>query len=95
MERTKAVFNWSGGKDSAHALWRAIESQRYEIVALLTTVNHDTRRSTMHGIPFPLLQAQAASIGIPSMRSISRPKAIWRIIRQLCRKPSRISKHKV
>ena len=65
MERTKAVFNWSGGKDSAHALWRAIESQRYEIVALLTTVNHDTRRSTMHGIPFPLLQAQAASIGIP------------------------------
>ena len=33
--------------------------------SLLTTVNHDTRRSTMHGIPFPLLQAQAASIGIP------------------------------
>jgi|GEM_PF-41920 len=65
MERTKAVFNWSGGKDSAHALWHAIESQHYEIVALLTTVNHDTRRSTMHGIPFPLLQAQAASIGIP------------------------------
>ena len=88
MERTKAVFNWSGGKDSAHALWHAIESQHYEIVALLTTVNHDTRRSTMHGIPFPLLQAQAASIGIPL-------HAIWRIIRQLCRKPSRISKHKV
>ena len=54
MERTKAVFNWSGGKDSAHALWHAIESQHYEIGALLTTVNHDTRRSTMHGIPIPL-----------------------------------------
>lgn len=65
MERIKAVFNWSGGKDSAHALWRAVESQRYEIVALLTTVNRDTRRSTMHGIPLPLLQAQAESIGIP------------------------------
>ena len=25
----------------------------------------DNRRSTMHGLPFPLLQAQAASIGIP------------------------------
>ena len=32
MERTKAVFNWSGGKDSAHALWRAIESQRYSFL---------------------------------------------------------------
>jgi len=51
MERIKAVFNWSGGKDSAHALLRAIESGRYEIVALLTTVNRESRRSTMHGIP--------------------------------------------
>lgn len=65
MERIKAVFNWSGGKDSAHALLRAIESGRYEIVALLTTVNRESRRSTMHGIPLPLLRAQAARIGIP------------------------------
>lgn len=65
MERIKAVFNWSGGKDSAHALWRAVRSDRYEIAALLTTVNRDTHRSTMHGIPMPLLQAQAESIGIP------------------------------
>ena len=65
MERTKAVFNWSGGKDSAHALWHAIESQHYEIVALLTTFDRGTRRSSMHGIPLPLLQVQAESIGIP------------------------------
>lgn len=65
MGPIKAVFNWSGGKDSAHALLRAIQSGRYEIVALLTTVNRDTRRSTMHGIPTLLLQAQAESIGIP------------------------------
>lgn len=65
MARIKAVFNWSGGKDSAHALLRAIQSDAYEIVALLTTVNRDTRRSTMHGIPTSLLQAQADSIGIP------------------------------
>lgn len=65
MNKIRAVFNWSGGKDSAHALLRAIESDKYEIVALLTTVNRDTLRSTMHGIPLPLLEAQAASIGIP------------------------------
>lgn len=65
MDKLKAVFNWSGGKDSAHALLRAIETGCYEIVALLTTVNRDTHRSTMHGIPLPLLEKQAASIGIP------------------------------
>lgn len=65
MNKIKAVFNWSGGKDSAHALLRAVESEKYEIVALLTTVNRDTHRSTMHGIPLTLLEAQAASIGIP------------------------------
>lgn len=65
MNKTKAVFNWSGGKDSAHALLRALQSERYEIVALLTTVNRDTQRSTMHGIPLQLLEAQAGSIGIP------------------------------
>ncbi len=65
MEKIKAVFNWSGGKDSAHALYRVMQSGEYEIVALLTTLNRDTRRSTMHDIPFSLLAAQAESIGIP------------------------------
>lgn len=65
MGRMKAVFNWSGGKDSAHALLRAMQSDAYELVALLTTVNRQTLRSTMHGIPLPLLRAQAERIGIP------------------------------
>ena len=67
MERIKAVFNWSGGKDSAHrpAAGSLQVGIVYEIVALLTTVNRDTHRSTMHGIPTALLQAQADSIGIP------------------------------
>lgn len=63
--RKKAVFNWSGGKDSAHALWRVLQSDEYEIVALLTTTNRDTRLSTMHNIPMELLEAQSESIGIP------------------------------
>lgn len=63
--RKKAVFNWSGGKDSALALYKALQSGEYEIISLLTTVNRDSRRSTMHAIPEPLLQAQANSIGIP------------------------------
>lgn len=60
-----AVFNWSGGKDSALALYRILQEGVYEVVSLLTTVSRDTRRSPMHGIPIWLLRRQAGSIGLP------------------------------
>lgn len=63
--REKAVFNWSGGKDSALALYKVLQEQEYEVVALLTTVNCRTKRSSVHGIPFDLLKEQSRSIGIP------------------------------
>lgn len=65
MEKIKAVFNWSGGKDSALALYKILQDKNYEVVSLLTTVNRDTQRSTMHDIPTSLLYKQAESIGIP------------------------------
>ncbi|MCC8145629.1 MAG: diphthine--ammonia ligase [Bacteroidales bacterium] len=65
IKRKKAVFNWSGGKDSALALLKVIRSDEYEIVSLLTTVNRDSKRSTMHAIPEKILQMQADSIGLP------------------------------
>ena len=61
----KAVFNWSGGKDSALALYKVLKDEKYEVVALLTTVNSESHRSTMHAIPVSLLEKQAESIGIP------------------------------
>lgn len=65
MERKKAVFNWSGGKDSALALYKIMQDETYEVVSLLTTVNRQSRRSTMHGIPVSLLAKQAQRIGLP------------------------------
>lgn len=65
--RSKAVFNWSGGKDSALALLKAVRSDEYDIVSLLTTVNGSSGRSSMHAIPQHLLEAQAASTGLPLM----------------------------
>ena len=65
--RSKAVFNWSGGKDSALALLKAVRSDEYDIVSLLTTVNGRSGRSLMHAIPQHLLEAKAASTGIPLM----------------------------
>lgn len=60
-----AVFNWSGGKDSALALYRILQEDKYQVCSLLTTINRDTRRSSMHGIPIELLHRQADSLGLP------------------------------
>lgn len=38
----KAVFNWSGGKDSALALQKVLEEKEFEVTALLTTMNEET-----------------------------------------------------
>lgn len=64
-KRIKAVFNWSGGKDSALALWKVLQSGEYDVISLLTTVNRQNQRSSMHAIPAALLQKQSESMGIP------------------------------
>jgi len=57
--REKALMAWSGGKDSAHALYEIKKDPRYEIVAILTTVTEDYDRVSMHGIRRALLEKQA------------------------------------
>jgi len=61
----KAYMNWSGGKDSALALHRILLGAQYEIDTLLTSINADRNRISMHDVRRELLEAQAASIGIP------------------------------
>lgn len=63
--KIKAVFNWSGGKDSALALYKILQADEYDVIALLTTINSETSQSSMHQIPLYLIEAQAKSIGIP------------------------------
>ncbi|MCA6365379.1 MAG: diphthine--ammonia ligase [Bacteroidetes bacterium] len=65
MEKIKAIFSWSGGKDSALCLHRVLQQGMYEVCFLLTTVNGNLQRVSMHGIPESLLDAQAAATGIP------------------------------
>ena len=62
----KALFTWSGGKDSAMALYELQKSGDYEVAALLTTVTEDYDRSSMHGVRSILLERQAESLGIPA-----------------------------
>ncbi|WP_448699413.1 diphthine--ammonia ligase [Mucilaginibacter sp. AW1-3] len=65
MKSKKCIFNWSGGKDSALALYHCLQDPGIEIKYLVTTVNDAMNRISMHGVREDLLIQQAASIGIP------------------------------
>ena len=61
----QAIFNWSGGKDSALCLHNILSSSSYRVFCLLTTLGEKTKRISMHGVRDTLLEAQAKSIGLP------------------------------
>ena len=60
----KAIVSWSSGKDSAMALHRILNSNEFEILAILTTVSDTFQRVSMHGVREELLDQQANSLGI-------------------------------
>jgi uncharacterized protein (TIGR00290 family) len=62
---TPCIFNWSGGKDSALALYYCLKNPELDIRYLVTTVNDAVDRISMHGVRTELLIQQAESIGIP------------------------------
>jgi uncharacterized protein (TIGR00290 family) len=61
----KALVPWSSGKDSAWALHQLRQSNEYEIVGLLTTINTAFDRVAMHGTRREVLEAQAEAAGLP------------------------------
>ncbi|WP_317172838.1 hypothetical protein [Hymenobacter sp. HDW8] len=60
-----ALMNWSGGKDSALALYHALRDPSYQVTHLLTSINAHYQRVSMHGVRVALLEAQAQRIGLP------------------------------
>jgi uncharacterized protein (TIGR00290 family) len=63
----QTYFHWSGGKDSALALYHT-QQAGIQPSLLLTSVNAAVDRISMHGVRTSLLQQQADSIGIPLQR---------------------------
>jgi uncharacterized protein (TIGR00290 family) len=59
------VMSWSGGKDSAAALYELLTADQVDVVALLTSVSGQYRRISHHGVREELLERQADAIGIP------------------------------
>jgi uncharacterized protein (TIGR00290 family) len=70
MTPTKAIFNWSGGKDSALALYKILQQNEYEIISLLTSISEEHQRISMHGVRTELLDQQAESVGLPLHKMI-------------------------
>jgi uncharacterized protein (TIGR00290 family) len=58
-------LGWSGGKDSALALWTLREREGRLPGSLLTTVTAEYERVSMHGVRRELLRRQAQLVGVP------------------------------
>ncbi|SEK39831.1 MJ0570-related uncharacterized domain-containing protein [Aquimarina amphilecti] len=61
----KTYFNWSSGKDSSLALYYILQHKEYDITKLVTTINDDFKRVSMHGLRESLLDDQAISLNLP------------------------------
>jgi len=68
MSRRRLWLSWSSGKDSAWSLHLLRRRGEYEVVALLTTLNDGAKRVAMHAVRETLLEAQAASLGLPLVK---------------------------
>ncbi|GAA5099919.1 diphthine--ammonia ligase [Chryseobacterium ginsengisoli] len=66
--KPKAIFNWSSGKDSAIALYKTLKEDKFEITSLLTSINQEFQRISMHGVHVSLLEKQAESLGFPLIK---------------------------
>lgn len=68
----KFIASFSGGKDSALALYKAMMVG--EAVGLIVMLEEEGKRSRSHGMPPELIHAQARSIGLP----VYTAAASWR-----------------
>ena len=64
MPALQSFFNWSGGKDSALALYHIVKNEQYSVKRLLTNGNSEYGRIAMHGYRAELLELQAAAMDI-------------------------------
>jgi uncharacterized protein (TIGR00290 family) len=73
--RPACALSWSGGKDSALALW-TLRRQQLEPEALITTVTEGYDRISMHGVRRELLARQADAVGISLVEIVIPPSCV-------------------
>jgi uncharacterized protein (TIGR00290 family) len=63
--KKRVTISWSGGKDSAFALYKILQSGEYTVAGLHTIINEETRRVGMHGVREEMMDQQVEAIGLP------------------------------
>lgn len=84
-KKSKAVLNWSGGKDCSFTLYKILQSNEFEVSTLLTTVSGQYQRISMHGVRVGLLERQAESLGIPLNKVIMPDEPSMEVYNSLMR----------
>jgi uncharacterized protein (TIGR00290 family) len=72
------ALSWSGGKDSALALW-TLRRRQLEPHALITTVTEGYDRISMHGVRRELLERQAEALGLPLVEVVIPPACVHEV----------------
>ena len=63
--KKKVTISWSGGKDSAFALYKVLLSGEFEVAHLHTVIDKSLKRVGLHGVREELIEKQAEHIGLP------------------------------
>jgi uncharacterized protein (TIGR00290 family) len=74
----RAFVSWSGGKDSALALYKA-KQQGFQVTSLLTMLEENKQRSRSHAVPVHVMQAQADALAL----ELITPAATWETYEQV------------
>src|SRR5688572_13520947 len=68
ISKKKITVSWSGGKDSAFALYKILASGEFDVVSLHTVIDKDSRRVGLHGVQEALIAKQAEQLGLPLIK---------------------------
>lgn len=68
MIKKKVTMSWSGGKDSAFALYKILLAGEFEVVNLHTVIDEQTKRVGLHGVQESLIEQQAECLGLPLLK---------------------------
>jgi uncharacterized protein (TIGR00290 family) len=68
LSKIPAIMSWSGGKDSSFTLYKVLQEGLYEVKYLLSTINGQYKRLSMHGVREALIEEQSRQIGIPLLK---------------------------
>ena len=64
LDENSVWLSWSSGKDSAWCFYKLLQSKKYGISTIFSTVNEKYQRVAMHGTRLSILRAQARQLGV-------------------------------